>query len=309
METMRTSSPGFRPASSMAWMAPMAMSSLCANSTSIFFFPSALMKASITSLPLARVKSPLCDSTIWKRASWPMTSRNPFWRSFAGAEPTVPCSSTTRIGPLRPSLSLISQRAARRPSSTKSDPMSVTYSDSSGTFTARSVSTTGIPAALASPSTVSQPVSTTGEKAITSTCCAMKERSALIWFSCFCCPSENLSRNSGSARASLTERVLAVRHSLSAPTWLNPTTIAPLPACFGPEQPASSAMHSSAINPGSLVILIPLWSRPSVCLQTPRVTAPARHPGQSLNLSCAGCCAAEHPSPAGRSRRHRLTAR
>ena len=52
---------------------------------------------------------------------------------------------------------------------------------------------TGIFAALASRSTVPQPDSTTGEKAITSTFCAMKERIALIWFSCFCCASENFS--------------------------------------------------------------------------------------------------------------------
>ena len=48
-------------------------------------------------------------------------------------------------------------------------------------------------AALASRSTVSQPVSTTGENAMTSTRCAMNERSALIWFSCFCCASEKRS--------------------------------------------------------------------------------------------------------------------
>src|SRR5690606_39316830 len=106
------------------------------------------------------------------------------------------------------------QRAARRPSSTKSEPMKVAYSDSSSTLTARSVSTTGMPADLASRSTVSQPVSTTGENAITSTPCAMNERSALIWFSCFCCASENLRLNSGATSASFTERVLAVRHSL-----------------------------------------------------------------------------------------------
>jgi hypothetical protein len=39
-------------------------------------------------------------------------------------------------------------------------------------------------------STVSQPVSTTGENAITSTFCAMRTAEALIWFSCFCCASE-----------------------------------------------------------------------------------------------------------------------
>ena len=33
IDTMRMSLPGLRPASSMAWMAPMAMSSLCAYST------------------------------------------------------------------------------------------------------------------------------------------------------------------------------------------------------------------------------------------------------------------------------------
>ena len=58
--------------------------------------------------------------------------------------------------------------------------MNVTHSDSSFTLTARSVRMTGIFAALASRSTVSQPDSTTGEKAITSTFCAMYERSALI---------------------------------------------------------------------------------------------------------------------------------
>src|SRR5690606_25800072 len=148
-----------------------------------------------------------------------------------------------------PWLSSISQRAARRPSSTKSEPISDTYSESSDTLTARSVSTTGMPAALASRSTVSQPDSTTGEKAITSTFCAMKERSALIWFSCFCWASEKRSRNSGATSASLTDRVLAVRHSLSAPTWLKPTVIASPPAApppSPPEQPASAIAPSAS---------------------------------------------------------------
>ena len=83
------------------------------------------------------------------------------------------------------------QRPALRPSSTKSEPMKPTYSDGIGASTARSVRITGIFAALASCSTVSQPDSTTGENAMTSTFCAMKERIALIWFSCFCCASEN----------------------------------------------------------------------------------------------------------------------
>ncbi len=56
---------------------------------------------------------------------------------------------------------------------------------------------------------------------MTSTRCAMKERSALIWFSCFCWASENFSRMPASAAALRIEFVLAVRHSLSAPIWLN----------------------------------------------------------------------------------------
>ncbi len=59
---------------------------------------------------------------------------------------------------------------------------------------------------------------------MTSTFWAMNERSALIWFSCFCCASENLSSMPASVAADLIDSVLAVRHSLSAPTWLKPST-------------------------------------------------------------------------------------
>jgi|GEM_PF-4284456 len=103
--------------------------------------------------------------------------------------------------------------------------MKVTHSESSFTLTARSVRITGIPAALASRSTVSHPLSTTGENAITSTRCAMNERIALIWFSCFCCASENFSSMPASLAADLIDSVLAVRHSDSAPIWLKPSTI------------------------------------------------------------------------------------
>jgi hypothetical protein len=51
--------------------------------------------------------------------------------------------------------------------------MKDTYSDSSSESTARSVSTTGMSAALASSSTASHPDSTTGENAMTSTPWAM----------------------------------------------------------------------------------------------------------------------------------------
>ena len=78
---------------------------------------------------------------------------------------------------------------------------------------------------MASRSTGSKPLSTTGEKAITSTFCAMKERIALIWFSCFCWASANFSSMPASLAACLMDSVLAVRHSLSAPIWLKPRTI------------------------------------------------------------------------------------
>ncbi len=103
---------------------------------------------------------------------------------------------------------------------------------------------TGTAAAFASRSTVSHPVSTTGENAMTSTRCAMKERSALIWFSCFCWASENFRRIPALARSAADRPlVLAVRHSLSAPIWLKPRTISrgPPPAASFFWQPLSSA--------------------------------------------------------------------
>ena len=103
--------------------------------------------------------------------------------------------------------------------------MNVTYSVSAFTLTARSVRITGIFAALASRSTVSKPLSTTGENAMMSTFCAMNERIALIWFSCFCCASANLRSTPESLAACLIDSVFAVRHSLSAPIWLKPSTI------------------------------------------------------------------------------------
>src|SRR5882762_10345849 len=81
-----------------------------------------------------------------------------------------------------------------------------------------------MPAFLISRSTGSQPVSTTGEKAITSTPCAMNERNALIWFSCFCWASANLSSMPRLAASDLMDSVLAVRQPLSAPNCEKPTT-------------------------------------------------------------------------------------
>src|ERR1700684_1034750 len=86
----------------------------------------------------------------------------------------------------------------------------------------RSVRITGIFAALASSRIGSQPDSTTGENAITSTFCAIYERIALIWFSCFCWASENLRVIFVAAAVDLIDSVLAVRHALSAPTCAKP---------------------------------------------------------------------------------------
>ena len=82
----------------------------------------------------------------------------------------------------------------------------------------RSTRTTGIPASLISCRTSSQPVSMTGEKAMTSTSWAMKSRSALIWFSCFCWASTNLQVEPLGRREAGLDR-LGVRR---APTTLGP---------------------------------------------------------------------------------------
>ena len=114
--------------------------------------------------------------------------------------------------------------AAWRPSSTQSAPIEDAYNVWSLTSTVRSDRITGMPARFASFRTPSQPVSFTGENAMTSTSCTMKERMALIWFSCFPCASENCSVIPRSFAVALIDSVLALRHSLSAPIWLKPTT-------------------------------------------------------------------------------------
>src|SRR5215475_14380143 len=63
----------------------------------------------------------------------------------------------------------------------------------------------------------------------------MKVFSALIWFSCFCCASENTSSTPRLAASDLIESVFAVRHPLSAPIWENPTVTFFLP----PESPSA----------------------------------------------------------------------
>ena len=134
--------------------------------------------------------------------------------------------------------------------------MKLTHRLSSFSLTARSDRITGIFAALASRSTVPQPDSTTGENAITSTFCAMKARMALIWFSCFCCASENFSSMPASLAEALIDSVLAVRHSLSAPTCEKPSTIFPCANAAGIGRPAA-AMAAMTVRRWMFMLLSP----------------------------------------------------
>ena len=94
--TTLMSLPGTLPAALIASMAPRPMSSLCAYTTSMSGY--AWRKPSMTVLPSARVKSPVSEA-ITEMLSLPaMASSNPVLRSMAGAEPVVPCSSTTLMG-------------------------------------------------------------------------------------------------------------------------------------------------------------------------------------------------------------------
>ena len=122
IETMTMSLPGFRPASSIAWMAPRAMPSLCAN-TALMFFPSALRNASISSLPPAGVQLPSWDLMIFIPGWAEIPFSKPFFRSMAGAAPVLPCSSTMLALPL---VALASHLAACSPSKTKSEASRVT---------------------------------------------------------------------------------------------------------------------------------------------------------------------------------------
>lgn len=87
-----------------------------------------------------------------------------------------------------------------------------------------------------------------GQKEITSTSDAMKERMALIWFSCFCCASENWRVTPAASAAALMLSVLAVRHSLSEPTWANPRVmLSSLPASALSAPPSLQAARDRAI--------------------------------------------------------------
>src|SRR5687768_13966342 len=187
--------------------------------------------ASMTSLPLARLKSPVWLRTIFMPGCFWIASRKPLARSLAGAAPVVPWSSAMLHWPL---VALASHSPAIRPSATKSEAISVVYS-SGGADTPRSTRMTGIFARCASRSTGSQPVSTTGAKMIASTRWVMKLRSARIWFSCLPCASANFRSTPRFAASDLIDSVSAVRQALSAPIWEKPTvTLPPLGFFSGP---------------------------------------------------------------------------
>ena len=218
MVTILMSLPGTRPAASMASMAPRPMSSLWANTRSMS--GCAWRNASMTFLPPSRVKSPVCEAMISNFGSV-TTLRKPSARSSAGAEPVVPWSSTMFTWSASANSSL-TQSPAFSPSRMKSEPRNVLYRPSSSDSIARSVRTTGMPASRASTSTASQPVSTTGEKAMRSTPCWMNWRIDSIWLSCSPWASVNFRSIPASAAASWIDCVFAVRQPLSAPTWAKP---------------------------------------------------------------------------------------
>ncbi len=86
----------------------------------------------------------------------------------------------------------------------------------------RSSSTTGICASLASFSTESQPVETTGARKMASTPWAMKDRIALIWFSCFCWASAILKLMLRFLASDLETEVSAARQPDSEPICEKP---------------------------------------------------------------------------------------
>jgi len=80
---------------------------------------------------------------------------------------------------------------------------------------------------------------------------AMKRPDGLIWFSCFCCASENFRLTPNCAAVSLMEAVFALRHSLSAPSWRSQpsgpcTSSQPLPSLGGLSAAAGALVGSAA---------------------------------------------------------------
>src|SRR5881396_3786282 len=111
---------------------------------------------------------------------------------------------------------------------------------------------TGIFAAFTCFRIGSQPSSTMGARMMASTLCAMNAPSALIWFSCCCCASENLRFTPRLAASFRTDAVSAVRQALSAPIWEKPTAMIFFALSFERDEPVDSedsrlhAVRSSA---------------------------------------------------------------
>ena len=59
----------------------------------------------------------------------------------------------------------------------------------------------------------------------------------MIWFSCFCCASENFSSIPAAFAESWMDFVLAVRQPLSAPTWAKPMVMVS-PDAAGADRPS-----------------------------------------------------------------------
>ena len=83
-----------------------------------------------------------------------------------------------------------------------------------------------MPASLASPRTASQPVATTGASRIASTPWATNDRTAAIWFSCFCWASENCRSMPRASASCLVTVVSAARQPDSEPICEKPMVCA-----------------------------------------------------------------------------------
>src|ERR1700674_1347124 len=110
---------------------------------------------------------------------------------------------------------------------------------------------------------------------------------ALIWFSCFCCASENLRLMPDSLAALLMDSEFAVRHSLSAPICAKPRVIGLSAAGAVREKSAVRLADSSAAMAVLLVmtILAPLAFSGSGSALSSSGTVAESSPEQEILLS------------------------
>ena len=75
----------------------------------------------------------------------------------------------------------------------------------------------------------------------------------MIWFSCFCCASENFSSMPASSNAAWMSFVFAVRQPLSAPTCAKPTTSSSrgLGPSAAPEPPLAQPARAKSMAPAA----------------------------------------------------------